>query len=789
MTRDRGIIDRLEEADADELAEILLGAGRAEQSDLSAHLGKERFHRMRSLALQRPRSRSAATAVWGNVVVLHGFLGSSLTAYDRPEGDEQIWIDVRRIGLGQLSLLRLGPDGRSPYHPGTDIRASGIMKRTYGEQLLALAKNWTVRAFPFDWRRDVDSAADELNSQLNDWFAAGDPVHLIAHGMGGLVARAFIRKYPARWRSMWDHPGAGKRGGRLIMLGTPNHGSFAIPQTIVGIEPIVIKLAVLDRRNDLNGLLTIINSFVGIYQMLPSPLVLPAMERLYQAETYGNLGVPQVPQAHLSAALRHHERLADVIEPDRMINVLGNDQPTFSNITRFEGLKDVASYGVTPMGDGRVTHQLAQLTGVSAYFVDDDSGDLPSNGRVIAALDDLLTTGKTGRLRPGSTTIRSRWGSQLEREARERLVQEVGTHRTKLGSLLDYSRAWRTIVEDRPSTRRRAGDRSGPGLDEPDDAFAEEPEIVEVLTHGVLASRGGPKVDFANPRSTSEPPTIEFQIFGGSIDELDLVNTGPVGPSERSLEEIRQLEAQGGVPECPIDVIAVGHYERTRPEGAELVLDRAISGVVPGRPDDLRGRSSDSNLLLTLFAERGTIRGELGQVFLLPDPRRASTRGAVARCNRDIAVVGLGVPGRFGAPELKVLARELCWTLGRMGKRHLATVLIGSGVGNIDAGEATSAWIAGIKNALTGSTMDDDRKLRRVTFVERDPDKILAMAAAIVNEQEQLRTRDRMRISFAQPPAERMKRIRRWWTSTKQQEEKERDELLSMIHPSCLRPG
>ena len=48
------------------------------------------------------------------------------------------------------------------------------------------------------------------------------------------------------------------------------------------------------------------------------------------------------------------------------------------------------------------------------------------------------------------------------------------------------------------------------------------------------------------------------------------------------------------------------------------------------------------------------------------------------------------------------MARELCWALGRLGRHHLATVLIGSGNGNLSVSAAAAAWIRGIKRAITG---------------------------------------------------------------------------------------
>ena len=44
--------------------------------------------------------------------------------------------------------------------------------------------------------------------------------------MGGLVCRTFIKRHPDRWKTMWDAERNGERGGRLVMLGTPNHGSY-----------------------------------------------------------------------------------------------------------------------------------------------------------------------------------------------------------------------------------------------------------------------------------------------------------------------------------------------------------------------------------------------------------------------------------------------------------------------------------------------------------------------------------------------------------------------------------
>ena len=49
-----------------------------------------------------------------------------------------------------------------------------------------------------------------------------------------------------------------------------------------------------------------LNTFVGTYQMLPSPYRSKGVDALYEAATYAPV---KVSQRHLDNALAHHERL------------------------------------------------------------------------------------------------------------------------------------------------------------------------------------------------------------------------------------------------------------------------------------------------------------------------------------------------------------------------------------------------------------------------------------------------------------------------------------------------
>ncbi|MBA2468390.1 MAG: hypothetical protein H0V37_03180 [Chloroflexia bacterium] len=609
MFDERTFIARVEATDPDEFREIMAAPSREEERALRVHLGDLRYQRMHIKAVQHGGLRRGAPRDRGNVVVIHGVMGSELSVFDRGGDGDSVWVNLLRIASGRLAHLRLGDDGLSDASPGSDVRVTGILKRYYGELLLSLAENWNVRAFWFDWRKDINVAADELRAQMSGWFGDTAPVHIVAHSMGGLVARAFIRNHRRRWRAMWD-PGdprkklpPGARGGRLVMLGTPNHGSFAIPQAIFGLDDIVQKLALLDLRHNSRELLTILNSFVGSFQMLPSPIECPDMEPLYNTRTYGNLNILE---QRLAMARNQHQLLKDVVVPKRMIYIAGTNRPTYDGITDFGHLDRKESYGVTWNGDGRVPHRLGLLKTpddreVPAWYVDEDHGGLPENHRILAALDELLTLGTTNQLASTNTAASLRGTTtRSDALARERLEAEQADDLLKLDSLLTRSRTWRTAANQRysgsiPLRNATVDDAAAVSF-----ASTDERLIEDNLTRGLLSSRAehGP----VKPAAAFGPTTIEIRVVGGGIEDLDKVIGGI---------------ADGD----PVDAIAVGHYLGQKPEGAELALDRAISKRRPGRS----GAASESDLLISQLSERGTIRGELGQTFLLPDPRVSRT--------------------------------------------------------------------------------------------------------------------------------------------------------------------
>ena len=194
----------------------------------------------------------------------------------------------------------------------------------------------------------------------------------------------------------------------------------------------------------------------------------------------------------------------------------------------------------------------------------------------------------------------------------------------------------------------------------------------------------------------------------------------------------------------PVDAVAVGHYTGVSPQHAELSLDRMISGWKKG--------DSDDKLLLTAMNTRGSIPSQLGQNYMLPDPSHPE---------RLAVLVGMGNPGRFARPELSVAVRELVWTLGRMDRKHLVTVLIGTGVGNLTISHAVQGWMSGIRSALYDIQGTDAGQVQRITFIGRSPANFVRLHLAITDELERSAKDDqRIEISYVAPAAKQLQKAK-----------------------------
>lgn len=155
---------------------------------------------------------------------------------------------------GAIEATLTGPGGYLLTAPGTPV--PGMQRRYY--------------RFIYDWRQDNSFTAARLDSLVEQIRQDHDTpelqVDIVAHSMGGLVTRYWLRYGKTDVLDSNDFPlnntGAAK-ARKVILVGTPNLGSTsALQQILVGADFGVNKIAP-----------EVLLSFPSAYQLLPHPIV------------------------------------------------------------------------------------------------------------------------------------------------------------------------------------------------------------------------------------------------------------------------------------------------------------------------------------------------------------------------------------------------------------------------------------------------------------------------------------------------------------------------------------
>jgi len=601
---------------------------------LREYFGEEEYTYLQKLATRAKATRSRGPAV-GNIVLVPGIMGSSLLTTDKKGDEDLIWINLFRLIPGQIKRLKLSPDGDSEEDDDFTVKPGELHKRTYTRIILWLQASWIVAPFAFDWRKDIDSSSDALSAFIQEKFP-GQPVHLVAHSMGGLVCRNFIRRHRKQWEALCGRDGA--RGGRLIMLGTPNYGSFAIPQTMTGDETMVKLLAAADLTNSLSEILGIINTFVGSYEMLPSPRKLPpSLQLLYRPDSWESY---PVSERHLERALQFHHDLEqeNTIDPARMVYIAGCNQETLAGM-KFVGPGEF-DYLVTDDGDGRVSHALGLLPGVPTYYVEDAHGDLPKNEQVLSALQELLEKGNTEALSKEPIVSRSLPIRGFQR--RNRITEQ---------NISDQLRDISLRVKEKKKYS------------------SEEVRFVEeVILRAVLG----------------QSTTSRLKPFQKSSEN----HSKRVKPIPLHIEVIR-----GDVTQIKAPVLVVGHYKGVVPANAEEAIDKAL------------------DYWITRVGKQGIIGANLGELFFIP-----VTEKQVAA--KSVVLAGMGNAGGFTKSDLRYLITNVAHAVSALKLDTFATVIIGSGTGNLSKERALRGIIEGMDDVL--QRLPQKERIKKLIIVEKD---------------------------------------------------------------------
>jgi len=583
------------------------------------------------------------------VFLLPGILGSNLKA-----GDDRIWLGPRLIG----GLKRLA------YRSGVadDVSPDGPIGLIYDKLIEHLDASHEVIEFAFDWRRPIEEEARRLgaavDAALQARAASGEPVRLLAHSMGGLVARTMQLECPEVWQRLMAHADA-----RMLMLGTPNGGSWAPMQVLSGDDTFGNALAAFGsplQDRQARQLMAGMSGFIQLQAGLLDENLGLASEATWRRLADDDLkrvresnwwhrnwladestsnqlsayewGVP--PQAVLDQARALRLRLdaqrnGDLKNfADKLLLVTGHARFTPDGYEL--GAEGLVYLDATDGGDGRVPLASALLPGVRTWTLDCEHGSLPDARQAFDAYLELLTRGDTTLLQRLSAETRGARGSGAATAVNH--------------------------VRSRPSRAR--------------------PSALPADTMKSLL--GSPRAGLVDSPDAPAGGALRVSVLNGN------------------LSFVRQP-------------LLVGHYRSLALTGTERVIDGLVGGAM------------GAALAAGLYPDTPGAH----QVFL--NHRRDANNPWRVPAPESTIVIGLGDEGKLRETDLVLSVRQgvLAWAQrvseqpgGAASSFELAATLMGSGGVRITAGSAARAIAQGVREANERLAINGWPKVSHLILVE-----------------------------------------------------------------------
>lgn len=356
-------------------------------------------------------------------VVLPGIMGTDL----HYRNDDRLWIDVAGFACGKFPRLALDADTQDKPYPSPGTQAVYPLMPAddfYGDLIERIQERGEkVLAAGYDWRKPIHVAADALAARLESEWPEGSarPLRLIAHSMGGLVARSLFARHPKLRDRFVRSP-----HNRLLMLGTPNQGSIAIARALLRDNKQIALIAAIAPQSQ-TELLSVAATFPGFHELLPphgriwaKPSV---WETLYRQRGIAIGDRPELSVEAMTLAERGRQALRGsigAIPKTQTIYVAGFVDPDARDATVVD-ISDDGSY-LTGPGDGTVSYESGLIDGVTTYYANARHGDLPKYKKAFEAYFQLLNTGQTALLVKDWRTLQeARRGVQLEALEMEQL--------------------------------------------------------------------------------------------------------------------------------------------------------------------------------------------------------------------------------------------------------------------------------------------------------------------------------------------------------------------------------
>lgn len=322
------------------------------------------------------RSRGGTRSAAATVILIPDVLASHLRDKSGP-----IWLEPRRLAAGLFAQLDLRGEEA--------VTVGEIVADNYAALYEHLAQRFDVLPFAYDWRRSLNEPVQRLADIVAERVVEqSQPLYLLGHGAGGLVARLMIAQKPELWAALKS------RGGRLLMAGTPQRGSYAALELVSGQARWQKLLAMVDPATSTEAVARLLWSFPGVVELLPHDL--SAWERLWSESKSGELIDEASRKQAVKAAQQTWREWQPVIDPQGMRILAGADPWTPTAVA--EGTDKALQFSGDGPGDGVVSHESSHLPGVPVYYLPAAHGDLLNYPPAFPAIADLLAHGEAPSL-------------------------------------------------------------------------------------------------------------------------------------------------------------------------------------------------------------------------------------------------------------------------------------------------------------------------------------------------------------------------------------------------------
>jgi pSer/pThr/pTyr-binding forkhead associated (FHA) protein len=293
------------------------------------------------------------------VVVIPGFAGSNLW-----RGSEQVWPSLTLLGHPELLRVERPLEARGIVNqvvvvPGLLKLAQYGALTEYLRESLGYEVGRDLLEFGYDFRQDNRRSAAALGAAIEEWNVS-EPITVIAHSMGCLIARYYIERL-----------GGKRRVERVVLLGGPHAGTpyaFAGMQSGPHLLPLGMKNGQWRER---------LATFPSWYQILPT----------YQCISVGDGSldvladdswVPERQRPLLHGARRFRQELGTHSSvPAVCIFGYGIKTIAGASVERAAGGEvDKADFHFTDGGDGMIPQHSAILPGAEIHPVRQQHGSL-----------------------------------------------------------------------------------------------------------------------------------------------------------------------------------------------------------------------------------------------------------------------------------------------------------------------------------------------------------------------------------------------------------------------------